>query len=99
MCPTNEQCCLASRWKENLVNIAAKTEQPYGGGYPKMDFTSKYNLGNCIDPRYQACCDEGSIFIKSKQRCCLLTGIQEIDTPCPCTKPEHCRHIVEDTWA
>eukprot|EP00996_Jenningsia_fusiforme_P003524 NODE_431_length_2259_cov_132.100905_g397_i0.p1 GENE.NODE_431_length_2259_cov_132.100905_g397_i0~~NODE_431_length_2259_cov_132.100905_g397_i0.p1 ORF type:complete len:702 (+),score=119.79 NODE_431_length_2259_cov_132.100905_g397_i0:52-2157(+) len=55
--------------------------------YPELAGVSK---GECYDPKFERCCDTGNKYDPGSSQCCLVNGLQTVNTPCPCSQDSDC---------
>jgi len=78
-CPTGEQCC--QRTKYNL----------YPNNQVQTDAITVAQNGQCFDPtKNEQCCSTGQRFNAGWQQCCVVSGVQSLEQPCPCSTNAHC---------
>eukprot|EP00996_Jenningsia_fusiforme_P002921 NODE_372_length_2345_cov_328.465592_g347_i0.p1 GENE.NODE_372_length_2345_cov_328.465592_g347_i0~~NODE_372_length_2345_cov_328.465592_g347_i0.p1 ORF type:complete len:732 (-),score=115.30 NODE_372_length_2345_cov_328.465592_g347_i0:95-2290(-) len=76
LCPTGESCCTMTKYPE-LANVATAT-------WPELP-------GQCFNQSTHRCCDTGFRYNPGTDQCCNITGVQSINTPCPCDSHADCQ--------
>lgn len=78
-CNSYEGCCRATKYPEISAAITSANV---------LSPTTMF--GSCYDPRRMGCCDTGAVFNSGTQQCCKISGVQNLDVPCPCSTNSHC---------
>lgn len=79
-CPASQQCCTFTKFAELIVTNFSTQLGPLANTV----------TGRCYDPREDSCCNTGEIYNPGSQRCCAVNGLQDINTPCPCSVNSDC---------
>jgi hypothetical protein len=81
--PTYE-CCSQSRFTE----ITAVTLGSNAVTYTRFQRSFCYDTAGPTDG-FQ-CCNDGNVYDVGSQQCCRVTGVQSLNTPCPCGSNADC---------
>lgn len=80
-CPTVESnCCTHTKYPElsPLYNSVGR------GAWPEY-------YGECYNTTTHRCCDTGYRYDPGQDQCCNITGIQSLNSPCPCQSDSDCQ--------
>eukprot|EP00998_Keelungia_sp_KM082_P007381 NODE_357_length_2045_cov_312.728363_g351_i0.p1 GENE.NODE_357_length_2045_cov_312.728363_g351_i0~~NODE_357_length_2045_cov_312.728363_g351_i0.p1 ORF type:complete len:649 (+),score=174.67 NODE_357_length_2045_cov_312.728363_g351_i0:259-1947(+) len=55
------------------------------------EFSTVLRTGQCIDRDDEKCCDTGEAFDPDQKQCCKVTGVQDLNTYCPCEVDADCQ--------
>jgi hypothetical protein len=55
------------------------------------EFDTVTNIeGRCYNGATERCCNTGELYDPGTAQCCVINGVQSINTPCPCDQDAHC---------
>lgn len=55
------------------------------------EFDTVTNIeGRCYNGATDRCCNTGELYDPGTAQCCVINGVQSVNTPCPCDQDAHC---------
>jgi len=79
-CGASQQCCSFTKYPELVLPNTTGT----------IGSINNQVIGRCFDPREESCCDTGEIYNPGVNKCCVVNGVTDMDTPCPCNLDTDC---------